>query len=620
MGRIALFALVLAACQDAGPSLSQTQQLAVVLSPASKDFGSLQVGQMSPYAPLTVNPAIGEQDDYITNIYSTCPDFMIDAPGLPAHVYRICTTSCDPQICVAPQLCQSSEYQGYTFSAAFRPTIAGSVSCVVNIELNNSTLRTVTLSGTGTVPPKDIDVQPTGVNFGDVRIATPSTPVGLTVRNAGGTTMTVFSAGVSSGFSITSGTTTQYGLTAGASMAYSITCNPSVVGAQNGSFVVQSDDPVTPTVTIGLQCKGIDSAVALSPSPTTLATTRIGEPVQTTVQIVNSGTASMVLEGVSVAGTDLSLMSAPANGTYGTGAVGGAIVRFGAAAKGTQSGTLTVTYDGGKTRISTISARALATSMALTPDGDVNFGPVCAGQTGSQTFTIRANEEASFQVTQLGGAVPPFTLTAPTLPATIAGNGATMVQFTVMASPATNGTQVSELNLVTNIPGAAPRTINLSVDALPAGVSPSPPMLDFGSTPEMTTTIGQSVHLSNCSSTAATFSNARIEGVDAGEFAIVAAPETTSLVPNGNASWLIVLSTKSVGLKHAEFVVDHDGGTARVPLDGEGLGEDVIPEPEGAIDEISYYSCSAGGSRSLAWPLVVVLGIVLRRRRRRHCA
>ena len=148
MGRIALFALVLAACQDAGPSLSQTQQLAVVLSPASKDFGSLQVGQMSPYAPLTVNPAIGEQDDYITNIYSTCPDFMIDAPGLPAHVYRICTTSCDPQICVAPQLCQSSEYQGYTFSAAFRPTIAGSVSCVVNIELNNSTLRTVTLSGT----------------------------------------------------------------------------------------------------------------------------------------------------------------------------------------------------------------------------------------------------------------------------------------------------------------------------------------------------------------------------------------------------------------------------------------------------------------------------------------
>jgi hypothetical protein len=491
------------------------------------------------------------------------------------------------------------------------------VSCVVNIELNNATLRTLTLSGTGTVPPKDIDVQPTGVNFGDVRIATASTPVSVTARNAGGSTMTVFSASVSSGYMITSGTTGQYALGAGATMPYSITCNPTVVGAQNGSFVVQSDDPLTPTVTVGLQCKGIDSAVALSPSPTTLATTRVGEPVQATVQIANSGAASMVLDSVSVTGTDLVLMSAPANGMYGTGAVGNAVVRFGAAEKGTQSGTLTVTYDGGKTRTSTISARALATSMAMTPDGDVDFGPVCAGQTGSQTFTILANEEASFQITQLGGAVPPFTVTAPTLPATVAGSGATMVQFTVNAAPTTDGTQVSELNLVTNIPGSAPRTINLSVDALPAGVSPSPALLDFGSTPAMSTTIGQSVHLSNCDDAPAAFSNARIEGADAGEFAIVSTPDIATIAPNGKASWLIVLSTKSVGLKHAEFVVDYDGGTARTALDGEGLGDDVIAEPGGPVDEISYYSCSAGYSTSRGWPLVLVLGIVLRRRRRR---
>jgi MYXO-CTERM domain-containing protein len=133
----------------------------------------------------------------------------------------------------------------------------------------------------------------------------------------------------------------------------------------------------------------------------------------------------------------------------------------------------------------------------------------------------------------------------------------------------------------------------------------------------MSTTIGQSVHLSNCDDAPAAFSNARIEGADAGEFAIVSTPDIATIAPNGKASWLIVLSTKSVGLKHAEFVVDYDGGTARTALDGEGLGDDVIAEPGGPVDEISYYSCSAGYSTSRGWPLVLVLGIVLRRRRRR---
>ncbi len=623
MGRIALFAFVLAGCQVDSPTLSQTVQQTVVLLPSSSDFGSLQVGQMSGSAYLDINPSAGNQYDTITSITASCPDFVISAPGLPTDVYRVCEyTTCDPkygpcELAQAP-VCTTTEYVNYRWSAVFRPTVAGATSCVVNILLNGSTLRTVTLSGMGTVPPKDIDVSPTNVAFGDVRKDTSSTPVGLTVRNAGGIGMTVYSAGVSAGFAIASGTTSQYGLAAGASMSYSVTCNPTATTTMNGSFVVQSDDPSTPTVTIPLTCRGIDSAVALTPSPTTLTTTRVGEPVQTTVQIQNSGAASMVLEGVSVTGTDLMLMSAPANGTYATGAVGGALVRFGATAKGTQTGMLTVTYDGGKTRTSTISARAMATSMALSPDGDVDFGPVCAGQTQAQSFTILANEEASFQVTQLGGVVPPFTLTSPTLPVTVAGSGATMVQFSVTAAPTAEGIQVSELNLATNIPGSAPRTINLSVDALPAGVSPSPMMIDFGSVPAMSTTIGQSVHLSNCSTTAANFTNARIEGADASEFAIVAQPETSTIGPNGNASWLVVLTTKTAGLKHAEFMVDYEGGTAIVALDGEGLGDDVIDEPGGPIDEISYYSCSAaGGSTSRAWPLVLVLGIVLRRRRRR---
>jgi uncharacterized protein (TIGR03382 family) len=326
--------------------------------------------------------------------------------------------------------------------------------------------------------------------------------------------------------------------------------------------------------------------------------------------------ASMQLESISVTGTDLQMMGTPPSpGAYPPGNIGTVNVGFAASAKGTVSGSLTVTYDGGQVRSIPISARALGTSMALTPDGDVDFGPVCAGQTKQQTFTLLANDEASFQVSQLGGAIEPFTVTAPTLPASVSGGGASQVAFTVTAAPLVPGVQSSNLSLVTDIPGAPARSINMTVDALDAGVSPSPSMLDFGSTPENTTTLGQPVHLSNCSASAITSMNARIEGVDAAEFAIVAAPTGATIPPTGLASWLVVLSANSVGLKHAEFVVDYDGGTARVPLDGEGLGE--LPSMAGSGEELSYYGCATTGASGGAPLALLALGLVRRRRRRR---
>jgi len=614
--RLAFF-LALAACQVNEPNLSQTQQLIVNVSPSTYNFGSLQVGSSSLDIVFAVNPAVGENYDQVTAVIENCPDFSVIAPGLPADVYRIC--QCEPgTICElqAAPICQTAELQSYNFTAQFTPTVPGTVNCAVTVHLNNGTsTKTVTLSGTGTVPPKDIDVTPTSAAFGDVRRNTDSTPITFTVRNVGGTAMTVSSVSKPPSYQMT-GSAGPYNLAAGASQTYSLICSPTVVGSVNGNFTVTSDDPVTPTVNIPMTCRGIDSNVGLTPSPTTIATTRVGEPVMQNIAITNSGIATMSLETVTVTGTDLVLMSAPAAGTYGTGPVGNAVVQFGATAGGTQTGTLTITYDGGQTRTSAISARALSTSMSLSPDGDVAFGPVCAGQSGTQTFSILANDEGSFQVTQVGGLVPPFTMAMPTLPANVQGSGANTVQFTVTASPTDAGMQTSELNLVTNIPNSAARTINLSVDALAAGVSPSPTSLDFGSTQPMTTTLGQMIHLSNCATAPAAFTNARIEGEHAGEFAIVLPPTETSVPANGNVTWVVVLSAQTPGLKYAEFVVDHDGGQTRVALNGEGLSEGVGGDDPTTIDEMSYYSCSAGSS-SRPWALLLVLGIVLRRRRRR---
>lgn len=618
---VAVLAVVLSACQLQEPQLSSTSQDLVTMPTTSHDFGSLQVGQTSAPFTFTINPAAGNNDDIVSSITESCPDFAVNAPGLPAEVYRVCeTTQCpaaNPQLC--PVICTTTDLQTYQFSTTFTPTVGTTVSCTVTISLNNGTsTKLVTLTGTGTPPPIHIDVQPTSVGFGDVRRNSDSSPVGITVANTGGQTMTVSSVSISPGFTIQSGPTSSYTVAAGGNKPYSIVCHPTTIGTMSGSFVVNSNDPSRPQVSIPLTCRGIDSNLTINPSPVTLPTTRVGEPVEANVALVNTGNAGMQIESVAVTGQDLTMTSPPNTMALGGGASTSLTIGFAATAKETATGDLVVTYDNGQQRTAQLSARALATSMAVTPDGDIDFGPVCSGQTADQAFAIVGNDEGSFKVNTISTPDAPFTLTAPTLPATVQGAGANQVMFTVTAAPTAEGHQVATMMVDTDIPGGAPHMINLAVDALPAGVSATPEALDFGSNPVQTTTIGQEVQLSNCSGGPITATNARIEGTDAADFAIVQTPDATMIDPTHNAAWLVVLQAHTAGPKEASFVVDYDGGTASVPLAGEGLG-DLTGSGDGGVDETSYYACSAGGAGG-AWPLALVAVALTMRRRRRSAA
>ena len=96
---------------------------------------------------------------------------------------------------------------------------------------------------------------------------------------------------------------------------------------------------------------------------------------------------------------------------------------------------LVVTYENGQQRTTQLSGRALGTSMSVTPDGDIDFGPVCSGQTADQPFVIVGNDQGSFKVNAISTPDAPFTVTAPTLPTTVQGVGGNQVMFTVTAAP-----------------------------------------------------------------------------------------------------------------------------------------------------------------------------------------
>ncbi|MBL0217870.1 MAG: choice-of-anchor D domain-containing protein [Myxococcales bacterium] len=611
---------VLAACQVNDPSLSTTEQdlTGVIFSPPSpQDVGSVQVGSSSAPFGIQINPSGLYEVSYTINSITGCSDFSIDAPGLPAEIHKTCISTCVGCVpAFAPPVCDLWEIVGYDFSTTFRPATPNASSCAIQIDVTGLGLKTYTISGTGTLPPIDIDVNPVSVAFGDVRRNTASSPATINVRNAGGQAISVTGTTLSTGYAITSGPTGAFSVAVGATQQIGITCNPTVTGSLPGTFRVSSNDPATPVSTVALSCNGIDSALDVTPSPAAVPTTRVGEPAQRTVQLSNTGTAPMTIQSATLVGTGLTATGLPAaNSMIAAGASVTATITFAAGAPGDVAGMLTVTYDGGQVRSIPISAKALATSMSLSPDGEIDLGPVCVGQSTARDVAVSANAEGGFKLVSVSTLAAPFSVVAPPLPAVLLGSGANTKTLAISIAPTAVGPATSSLTVTTDIPGGMPRTLELKAEGLTAGVSATPAELDLGPTAVNSTTIGQEVELTNCSSTAAVLSNPRLEGTDAGDFAIVQQP-SLMVAANGSAKWLIVAQPHSVGSKSAMFSVDHDGGTATVLLNADGTGDPVGTDP-GTTDVSSYYTCSSGGS-SGSWPVVLVLGllfIVPRRRR-----
>ena len=608
-------AVLVVGCQTGDPSLSSTEQLAVIVSPASTTFPTTQVGQQSAPMYFLVSPSgSGASYNTITNVYSSCGDVRVNA-SLPGSASKTCLNECvagSGIICPAQIACQGGyEIEQYEFSATFNPSVAAPVSCTITV-VGSSNSVTINVNGTGSPPPLSGYATPGAINFGDVRVATASGAAGFTIVNNGGELLSVSSLSAPPAYQLSG--PTSFSLSPGQAQGINVTCTPGATGQQGGALTIGSNFGFPP---IALGCNGILGALDVSPSPAPIPTTRIGEPRTQNITLRNSGTASMVVASVVLTGAppDMTLTAMPAPGTtLNPGATAVATVAFAATTGEDATGTLMVTYDGGQQRATQISAKALATSMSISPSGTIDLGPVCVGQSATKTFSVLGNAEGGFAVNTVVSADASFVVTAPSLPASLKGNAGNTYGFSVQAAPVVEGPQTTQVTVTTDIPGAMPTTLDLAVTGLPAGVSATPTELNLGAVPAETNTVGQKVTLTNCDATDAIVASPRIEGTDATEFSIVVYPESLSIPTSGHIEWVVIASPRTPGEKSAEFVVDFNDEQLRIPLTADGIGD----QPGGTDGGMrpSYYACSTGGSVGGLAPLALALGFLVRRRRR----
>jgi hypothetical protein len=606
---VAVLGLAVGACTDEPPI--DTLEQGISVSPTSWSFGTATVGtEVGPRA-VTVSYGVGFGSDEVVSITS-CPDFRVDlgGAGLPYSVYRICESG---------QLaCQFIDTQTLTFYVYFRPSIPNVESCNLVIDYESSPTSTIALSGTGVPPPIDITVVQPSTNtldFGDVIVNQTSTPRTITIRSDGGAALDVTGA-AANGAGFASSGTVPIALSPGATADYTVTCAPTSPGLITGTFRITSSDPDEGIVDVVLRCNGIQSALAISPSPATLPITRVGESSDVPITLTNSGTAGLALENVTISGDAFTITMPPGATSLAPSASTDLRIGFNPTADGDVTGTLTVSYDGGQTRQVAITGPGRMATLQVTPSGSIDFGPICVGQSDSEIVVALDAGTGEFVVEDITASGEGFNVTPispTTYPAPLAPLGVDTITFQASVTPLVEGELAGAVTIATDIPGRAAEVIALHANAFAGGTTATPSELDTGATVVGSGAGGRLISLSNCETEPLTIVSVGIEGVDALDFAIVTSPVTSDIAPGSNAAWLVELRPTTPGAKTATFHIVHSRGTADVLLTGDGLDEsgELGGDPRG-----SYYACSARDARGGGGALAIALAVLLMARRR----
>jgi hypothetical protein len=195
-------------------------------TPASDSFGSVQVGStQSAYQTITNS---GGTSVSLSQATVTGAGFSISGLTLPATL---------------------NPGQSLSFTTAFSPPVAGSVTGSISITSNASNPSLVIgLSGTGAAQGQ-LTLTPTSANFGTVTVGSTSAQAGT--LSASGAGVTINSGAVNNSEFVLSGVTFPLTLAAGQSVPLTLTFSPQVYGTASGtlSFVSNASNRPTSSLT-----------------------------------------------------------------------------------------------------------------------------------------------------------------------------------------------------------------------------------------------------------------------------------------------------------------------------------------------------------------------------------
>ncbi len=494
-----------------------------------------------------------------------------------------------------------------TIPIVFAPTAAGARSTTLTIADNAAgSPHSVTINGTASPGPQPaVSLSATSIAFPNQQTSVASAPMTITLTNTGTAPLSV-SSFTFSGVNPTDFSTTTApapSIPVNGTLIISVVFTPSLSGFRSATLLINDNAPGTPH-SITLSGTGIN-VPQFSASATNLSfgNQQVGQSISQPLTISNPGSDSLMINSLSVSGTNAGDFSYQATGgtnvtfgrfstfpaTIGPGGTMTGTVSFRPAQAGPRSATL-VSSDNASGSPHSIALSGTGTSPAVSLSAStINFGSqVLNNATGAMSFTITNSGQATLQITSmpLGGSnAGDFTYAAPFVPPSLAAPIAitpnNSITVGVIFTPRAVGARSATITLGDNAPDS-PQTLTLSGTGTQPIASLSTSTLPFADQVVGQASPAQIVTLSNPGTAPLVVTSISITGGNAGDFATSAIPTTVPV--NGSLQISVVFKPSALGPRSTTLqIVDNASpSTQNVTLSGNGIGQpgiSVIPSP-----------------------------------------
>ena len=399
--------------------------------------------------------------DYIDNtcggILSNISPFSFD--GLPSELNARGGATLD--------LVPSAEL---TLTVRFTPASAGSYNRCFIIETDGGMPR-INLSALAI--EANIEVNPTPHNFGSVYVGQYAEKT-FVVKNTGLANLKIYSLNnPSSPFSIQSDGCSGKSLTPGSTCNIVIRFTPSSEVLYSSNFGINSNDPDTPTVNVGISGKGQSPPplpdISVSPLSINFGNIISGQSAQQSITIRNAGTAALILNSISKPNSPFSIASNNCPLSPSSIAVNGSCqitVRFAPTSVGVFSSSITISSNDPDTpsvSVTLTGKGALPPTISVVPTS-VDFGIIKAGTSASSKITVKNTGESNLTISRVSSPSTPFSITGNTCTnQAIAPNGT--CEITVTFSPRFRGKWSSSFKINSNDPVRPSVSISLKGSA-----------------------------------------------------------------------------------------------------------------------------------------------------------
>ncbi len=486
-------------------------------------------------------------------------------------------------------------------------TIAGGNSSTVNLRCDPSAIGAKTTklhitSDDDGPSPDEVTLNCTGgrsyvsvgstvdVDFGDVLVGSTGS-VGNSITNLNSTNVLPLNATftTASPFSTTIAGVT--GLAAGSTTNFQIRFSPTMTGVFNGTLVITSDDPVTPSITINLTGRGVKPVATLVlPASGVLNfgnvqvnSTSGGQ----TVRVRNDGSSNLTITSVSRIGTNPGQFAhspaTPPNVVLAPGASADWTVTCHPTSVGAKSATLRIVNDDGSNSPIDVplSCTGVQAALVVSPS-PVNFGDVRVCENKEIDVTLQNQGTADLNVNGLTLSSARYTIVSGLPTPTITPGGSTVerIRFTPTAGGNADGT----LTIQSDDPNS-PTVVNLLANGVVAQMGVNATTHDFGDVRVDQTFPTQIFTITNNGS--ANFQIMSLALSDTTNFAVQPISPATlpaSLTPTQTATFRVTARPQSLGAKSATITINTD-----IPAAPCGMATTVVSvAANGVVPDASF--------------------------------